>query len=316
MSYEDIATSINDDKAPASQEDVALGVLDRLARTGVGRAGSGAFVFVGPQQPAVQALAGRNFEFKPATDLVPLGTYGRLEDVCILRLTPSEHWDGLHSAVTAVFSGLASTAQVAPLDLGPAIHALQALFESDLRSNVTREVEIGLAGELIAIAYANDRAAMAERWHSAIDDAFDLSANGERLEIKTTTAAERVHWVSSRQVTEVPGVCVSFLSVVLPLVAHGTTVSEVYLTLADLPGETVARIRSTILATAGAPPELLTGVQFDLTAALAGLRHVEADALPAPLPVPGVRGMRWEAEFPDSSAAALGCQFADILALQ
>ena len=180
-------------------------------------------------------MFGTRFEFKPATDLRPVGSDARLDDVCILRFTPADPWDGLKAAVAAVFTGLASTGRVSPLDLGPAIHALRALFEADLRSQVAREVEIGLAGELLAISGAADREALAERWHSAVDDTYDFSANGERLEIKTTAASSAFTGSRLSQVAGIPGVCTSFLSVLLPVIAHGITVKDLFESLTDLP---------------------------------------------------------------------------------
>jgi hypothetical protein len=315
FSYEQIALAVGDDRVPDHPDDVQLVLLDRDARMGIGRSGSGAFVFVGPQQPAVASMVGTRVDFKPATDLRPVGSAERLDDVCILRFTPADTWEGLKPAVAAVFSGLASTGLVSPQDLGPAIHALRVLFEADLRSRVTREIEIGLAGELLAISVAADREALAERWHSAVDDTYDFSADGERLEIKTTSGVERVHWVTSSQVDGIPGVCTSFLSVLLPVIAHGTTVNDLFRSLTDLPVAAVARIRSVIVDTAGEPPELLVNVQFDLTAARMSLRHVPARLVPAPLPSPGVRRMRWEALFPERAESAPSCSFAALLGL-
>lgn len=313
FTYEQIAEAVGDQHTPAHVDDVNLVLLDRVARIGVGRSGSGAFVFVGPQQPAVSMMAGPRFEFKPAADLRPVGTDQHLHDVCLLRFSPVETWDGLGAAVAAVYTGLASTGVVSPRDLGPAIHALRALFEADLRSQVARDVEVGLAGELLAISVAVDREGLARRWHSAVDDTYDFSADGERLEVKTTTGTERVHWVSSGQVSGIPGVCTSFLSVVLPVVAQGATIDDLYQALTDLPDPVVARIRSVIVDTAGEPPELLTNLQFDLSAARVGLRHVAAQSVPAPTSSPGVGRMRWEAEFPDASATWPSCGFAGLL---
>ena len=191
---------------------------------------------------------------------------------------------------------------------------MEALFESGLKSNVARETEVGLAGELLIVAEAADVSAMLRRWHSSAGDNFDFSSEGERLEAKTSTSAERVHWFSSRQLEPIPGVCTSFVSVQLPEVEVGSTVSSMFASMTGLTPEERARVRQVIIAAANEPPEALASIVFDRDAARASLLHVSPSSVPAPDRVVGVGRMRWEATLgPDASPPAGDCGFTPLL---
>ncbi|QIM22370.1 PD-(D/E)XK motif protein [Phycicoccus sp. HDW14] len=205
-------------------------------------------------------------------------------------------------AVAAVFEGLIQLTRSMPGALGDVIATMEALFESGLKSRVARETEIGLAGELLVIAEAVSFSTLVQTWHSKAEGRFDFSSQGERLEVKTTSASERVHWFGSEQLAPIPGACTTFVSILLPLVESGETVASVFAGMKDLTSEEQARVRRIIIDVTKEPPELLTSIVFDRAVARRSLRHFTAQGIPTPEAVPGVGRMRWEAKVEDFPA--------------
>jgi len=312
--YDEIHAAVAPEHIPTDGRDIDLPQLDPDHRLGIGRDGEGTFVLVGPGQATARRLKGHQFRFEPWSELVDRRSSVVLKDVCVLRFWPADDEAEVRDAVSAVFAGLVEMALSTPDALGGAIEAMEGLFESGLKSRVSRHTEIGLAGELLVIAESVCSSALASRWHSRADGTFDFSAQGERLEIKTTTGAERMHWFSSGQLAPIPGVCTTFVSVILPVVEVGSTVASVFAGLSGLTAEEKSRVRRVIIDTAKEPPEVLTSVVFDRDAARASLLHLVSDSVPVPATAPGVGRMRWEATLTsDSPGPANGCGFVAIL---
>lgn len=307
--YNGIHAAIGPEHVPVADADIDLPELDQASRLGVGRDGERAFVFVGPGQATARTLEGRQFRFDPWRELVDRRSGVVLKDVCVLRFRAADEVE-VRNAVAAVFAGLVDLARSTPSVLGDAIEAMEGLFESGLRSGLSRDTEIGLAGELLVIAESTEPSALVSTWHSRAEGQFDFSAQGERLEVKTTTSPTRVHWFGSGQLAPIPGVCTSFVSVVFPIVEVGSTVASLFSSLSGLTLEERARVRAVIVETAKEPPEVITSVVFDRDAARASLLHVASDCVPVPVTVPGVGRMRWEATLePDSRGPGVTCGF-------
>jgi hypothetical protein len=307
FAFAEIQLAIAPNRVPADGRDIELPELDTTLQIGVGRGGDDSYVLVGQGQATAPALRGQRFTFDPWMELVDRGSGTVLKDVCVLKFWPVDDLDEIRSAIAAVFAGLIELATSSPSSLGSAIAAMESLFEAGLSSRVPRETEIGLAGELLLIAESPEPSTLVAMWHSRADSMFDFSAQGERLEVKTTTAAERVHWFSSGQLRPIPGVCTTFVSLLLPLVEVGTTIASLYADLTHLTADERARVRSVILDVAHEPPEMLTSVVFDRGAAATSTLHILPGAVPAPTGAPGVGRIRWEAtvgpeaDRPDSS---------------
>ena len=314
FSYDQIRSAVAAASVPALPEDISLPVISSAARIGVGRDGSGSFVLVGPGQASALVLEGKHYRFEPWTDLIDRKSGSPLRDVCVLRFKHDSPDDSVTNAVVAVFAGLVETAASAPTSLGRTIGEMTHLFEMGLRASASPETELGLAGELLVILEAVHPVALAHCWHKDFHAQFDFSTQGERLEVKTTSGPERIHWFSSGQLAPIPGVCTSFVSIVMPRVEVGSTVASLFERTQTMPSDVRAHIRSVILDAAKAPPELLTSVVFDAAAGRASLLHVSPSAIPSPVRADGVGRMRWEATLPTSSEApAPGCGFRDLV---
>lgn len=312
--FQEIRSAIEPGNVPTGDRDINLPALHQEMRLGVGRDGGQAFVLVGPGQPTARTLEGRQFRFDPWMELVDNASGVRLRDVCVLRFRPLDKSDVM-DAVAAVFEGLIQLTRSTPGVLGDVIATMEALFESGLKSRVARETEVGLAGELLVMAEAVDISTLVQTWHTKAEGRFDFSSQGERLEVKTTTSSERVHWFSSEQLSPIPGACTTFISTLLPLVESGSTIASMFSGMSALTSQERARVRSIIIDVTKEPPELLTSVVFDREAARRSLRHFTAQGVPTPVPVRGVGRMRWEANIDAFPRPPVGCRFSSTLGL-
>lgn len=313
FTYDVVLRGVSQDPvSSAGEEFISLNVLDLPVGLGVGVGSDGSLVFVGPGQPAHTDLEGRRFLFRPWTDLVDEGSGQLLSDICILRLLPPTITPDYLNAVAAVFVGLIELAIADPRALGDAIAAMTGLFESGLLVQVPRDLEVGLAGELLVIAESAEPAAICSLWHTQTDARFDFSAPGERLDVKTTTGDERTHWFSSAQVAPLPGACITVCSVMLPVVEVGATVSTLFARLCSIVPDQATKIRRTIIETLGVPPEMVRSVVFDASAAALSVRHVHSSDVPTPIAPPGVLSMRWHADL-TAATLATDCSLATLL---
>lgn len=315
IGIDDVRASIREVPAGISAPDIELAALDLAMTIGTGRGGDGTFVFVGPGDAGAREIRGRYHSFRPWTNLVDGRTGAPLVDVCILRLEPPEAAPEVAEAVSAIFTGLVELARTSPSTLAQAIEAMGSLFESGLVGTISRETEVGLAGELLTIAQSSDPSRLIEMWHSGPEDLFDFSAQGERIDVKTTTGSERTHWFSSGQVRPVPGVCTTFISIALPAVEVGATIASTFAEMTGLTEAERARVRAIVTGIAKQPPELLVNVVFDPVAARAGRLHVSAADVPAPTSAPGVGRIRWEATLDPDAVTPPTCGVSSLLGL-
>lgn len=91
----------------------------------------------------------------------------------------------------------------APGEVSRAMSRLLRLFAAPQGS---RASELGVWGELLVMVESDDPAALIASWHARVDDRFDFSAEGARLEVKTTSLDRRVHQFSLPQLLPVGGV--------------------------------------------------------------------------------------------------------------
>ena len=131
-------------------------------------------------------------------------------------------------AISAVFSGLYEFNRSYP-ETSKATDAAQG-FEDYLtkfpKLGMSREVEIGLFGELSYIAASKNSGDLISGWHSTPNSTFDFSYNSARLEVKTSTRPTRVHWLRSTQSLNEPEENLYYLSIYAPEDNSGLTLLD------------------------------------------------------------------------------------------
>jgi len=131
-------------------------------------------------------------------------------------------------AISAVFSGICEFNRSYP-ETSKATDAAQG-FEDYLtkfpKLGMSREIEIGLFGELSLIAASKSSRNLILGWHSTPNSTFDFSYNSSRLEVKTSTRPTRVHWLRSTQSLNEPEENLFYLSIYAPEDNSGFTLLD------------------------------------------------------------------------------------------
>ena len=98
-------------------------------------------------------------------------------------------------ALSSLFSGLMSLGsdESSQLELCGAVEALETYFASKDQANLTKAIEVGLAGELCVILNSTEVNSMVKAWHSSTNGTFDFSIENQRLEVKTSLSPQRIH---------------------------------------------------------------------------------------------------------------------------
>lgn len=167
-------------------------------------------------------------------------------------------------------------------DLAQAITELAGIFQR--LAKASRESISGITGELVLIACASDPIAAVAAWRTDPNERYDFSAEGLRLEVKSTTTRKRTHSFSYEQ-TDVPAGCQGLIaSVFVERSAGGTTLERLVLGIASRLAASPAaifRLEQVLATTLGsALPEALS-FSFDLDLATSELAFFDLREVPA-----------------------------------
>lgn len=173
-----------------------------------------------------------------------------------------------------------------PGDVSRGMQRLLRLFAQPTRG---RGNELGVWGELLVVVTSTDPVAMLDGWHAQVDDRFDFSAEGARLEVKTTTRTERIHQVGLAQLLPVEGCAQQLVSIMTVETDLGTSVAglveRVRLLLAATP-ERQMKLLDKVSETLGSDWPQTARHRFDEAGGLASLRVLPANAVPRVDPGP------------------------------
>jgi hypothetical protein len=157
----------------------------------------------------------------------------------------------------------------------------------------------GLWGELFTMRSLLGYAFWAPYWHTEPNRRFDFSANGKRVEVKTTSGGPRVHHFAHRQAFALAGEKIVIASLIV-------SPDDVGLTLRDLVEECRQAIAGTpeflrlerVVRRAGMDDPAEIGPAFDTAGALASLAWFDSVEIPhfqVPEP-PGVSDTRYRVD--------------------
>ena len=307
--YEGIYAAIGPEHVPVADPDIDLPEMDQGLRLGVGRDGQRAFIFVGPGQATARTLEGRQFRFDPWRELIDRGSGVVLKDVCVLRFRTADEVE-VRDAVAAVFAGLVDLARSTPTVLGDAIEAMEGLFESGLRSGLSRGHRDRARRR--TVGDRGVRETLVSRQHLALEGGGQVRLQRTRR----TPRGEDDHRLRARALVRIgTGGAHTWRLHELRFRDSANRRGRVHRGLplrcsSGLTLEEKARVRAIIIETAKEPPEVIASVVFDRDAARASLLHVASDGVPVPIKVPGIGRMRWEATLaPDVRGPGASCGF-------
>ncbi len=169
-------------------------------------------------------------------------------------------------------------------------------------SDAPRKTVQGLWAELFLIKQSRVPRMLVEYWHVNPEEKFDFNASDERIEVKSNTKMERVHFFSAEQLSPPDNVQVLVASLLLKQTNAGISfqslVDEIAANLSDNL-ELVRKLHSTVCKTLGASLEDSIAVKYDPILAMESLRFfryqdimkIESDDIP-----PGVSEVRYRSD--------------------
>jgi hypothetical protein len=283
-------------------DEIALPIWESEDPFGIGLDSDTCFVLVLRSCDSMRNISGSHFSFHTHVSINVRGI-GSHENVSVLRVSSRTTYEVDVEAIAAVFLGLIEISRDKSVSLSRVISCFETLFETGKASQTSRETLIGLIGELLVISRANNQEFMLSCWGSNERDRFDFSSAGERLEVKSTTATERIHHFNSKQVPGPIGCQVVIASVMVCEVEVGQTL----MTLVDaikkqlLSENAKAKLVEKIMLILNSPIEMHTNLVFDLEASSLSVTYFLAEAIPRPIPKTGVIAMEWMALMPNNS---------------
>lgn len=129
----------------------------------------------------------------------------------------------------------------APGAVSAAMRRLVRIFDP---AQPPRGSVLGLWAELMLVSSSDDPVALVDAWHAHVDQRFDFSAEGSRLEVKATTKGEREHHFNLRQLKPVTSADVVVASVMTTETDAGTSIAELVERLQGrLVGDSVRQVK-------------------------------------------------------------------------
>jgi hypothetical protein len=171
------------------------------------------------------------------------------------------------------------------VELAQAVMQIASIFQK--LGNKARESIVGVAGELVIIASANDPATAISAWRIDPDERYDFSAGDLRLEVKSSTNRRRVHGFSLEQ-CDVPALCDCILASVFIETNSGgisieALVNQITARLAKDP-KSIMRLEDTLSRTLGSDLPSALGFSFDYALATSEIAYYDLSTIPAVRP--------------------------------
>lgn len=129
-------------------------------------------------------------------------------------------------AISSLFAGLIELFYKSPGKAMKAAQAYEDYFSAQSTATPSLSEEVGLFGELCAIFNSTNIPGMISGWHSSPYTTYDFSIGGKRLEVKTSTRPQRIHWLRSSQSGKHSDASLTYLSIYTPEDVLGLSVID------------------------------------------------------------------------------------------
>lgn len=290
------------DSCVLREDEFLLPIWDASCPYGIGIDSNSHLILVLRPCNLMGNIDGSNFSFNTNCTIKVRG-YGTCQNVSVLSVSSNSSTGVDIDAIAAVFLGLIEVSLDKSVDLSRVISSFEILFETGKSNQTSRETLVGLIGELLVILESKEKDLVLSCWHSGGSDRFDFSRSGERVEVKTTTAADRKHHFNSKQVPGPVGCEVVIASVMLSEVEVGDTLYDLVEIIKDDLESVISKaklVEKTLMILTG-PVESQSGFVFDIFSSTSSISYFSADLVPRPIQETGVISMEWEALMPSPS---------------
>ena len=171
----------------------------------------------------------------------------------------------------------------------------ESYFQGLGRIKPSRQLQVGLFGELTFIFNSENKVRTISAWHESPYSTYDFGFQSDRLEVKTTTSPTRLHWLRSSQTLELDRQKLTYLSIYAPEVEGGISVSELIQKLAS---SLQASEKTTLLAKLDLYDLGQADMRFDLDSAVSSFKFIDGMNVPiVNSSEPAVRNISWQCDF-------------------
>ena len=207
------------------EHDIAVQIYDSNTRSFCGIDSNGFFVFGAPQFTEFEGFFFARAKLEGNKSLL-LSNGVSVSPVFTFSFLASNQEE--IKAISTIFAGLqnqicdigdSSTAQISA-------KGFEDYFARIGRLRVSRDLQIGLFGELAFILSSTQKELIVQGWHSSPFSTYDFGVKEGRLEVKSSTAPTRLHWLRSSQSVNLDRSKLTYLSIFVPEVAGGTSIQQ------------------------------------------------------------------------------------------
>jgi hypothetical protein len=198
-------------------------------------------------------------------------------------------------AISSLFAGLIELFRDSPVKAMKAAQAYEDYFGAQTSTVPSLPEEVGLFGELCAISKSTSIPEMVSGWHSSPFTTYDFSIGGKRLEVKTSTRPQRIHWLRNSQSGKHSDVNLTYLSIYAPEDAQGLTVDHLVENIRRNLDSSVEKVFDSKLM-----PFETSNFQrrFDFIETEASFRFFQRNAIPSPIVnSPDIIDVQWKVDF-------------------
>ena len=264
------------DTLPFGNHEISILKLDLETKTVIGKDKDGYLVFGAPQYSEFEG-----YEFDRAklesNKSIFVSNGVSIQPVFTLRFLTNSADET--AAIATIFVGL----QNQIVESGNSISAqeaalgLESYFSGLGKLQLSRQVQIGLFGELAFIYSSTKKAEMINAWHSSPRSTYDFGIAQGRLEVKTSTAPTRLHWLRNTQSVDLDSEKLTYLSLYAPEVGDGLTLHELVTQLKiELEQQEISVLMNKLALYEIEKADL----RFDLNSAISSFKFVRSSEVP------------------------------------
>lgn len=276
-------------------ESLDIPLYDEIRGVGIGLLGKHELVLMLPEQSDSQNFETEYAKYSVSVQLYQDAAGQQVVNRSLLICKFDERDIAQIQAIAAIFEGLVSLEKETDRT-AQAIWALKNLFENGFKNEVSIEKVKGLFGELLVLCKFDLSDKSINAWHSDPNSKFDYSTGNLRIEVKTTSGAQRVHDFSQGQVPGPAGVDTLIASVLLQVVENGgLSLSEFLLQLSHkLAIDKFERVLSISSDYLGSNPLSVRAPSVDILGSIANIEFFNADEVPYPVAPPETSDLHWK----------------------
>jgi len=209
----------------SDQHELSILAFDQDTKCVLGIDNEGFMVFGAPQQSEFKGFSFARAKLE-CNKSIQLSNGVSIEPVFTFKFLANS--DEEIQTISTIFAGL----QNQTADSGNTVTAqtsaqgFESYFAGLGKVRLSRQIQIGLFGELAFISSSKNKNQLIDAWHSSPFSTYDFGTQQGRLEIKTSTAPTRLHWLRSSQSVALDKNKLTYLSIYAPEIQDGISITN------------------------------------------------------------------------------------------